>query len=96
MAGHGSAWRSKTRHKFMKDYFLFLAGTCSGALIFSFSCIIRELYGFHQEDKKLLCKLCGARHPDAWDEDLGSVCSECEIQLTEVGAQLVKLSEKIL
>jgi hypothetical protein len=84
----------------MKDLFLFLAGTCAGTLIFSVTCLLREVYGTRKEDRfqyrgGLKCKLCGGLGADCHDEDLGPVCASCEIELSRVGATLMKLSDKI-
>ncbi len=77
----------------MRDIFLFLFGGTAGMAIVSLIQIGRELYGFHKEDQK--CALCGIRNPDGCDEDLGPVCAKCEVELSEVGACLMRLSNKI-
>lgn len=76
----------------MRDSLLFLAGTSFGMLIFSLSTLFRELYG---EIKKPICVLCKEAAADGYDQDLGSVCAKCEVELNQVGAQLMRLSGKI-
>ena len=83
----------------MKDWFLFLAGTCSGILIFSVSQLFRELYGDIKDGAELWqeserCKLCNKLGADGWHEGIGAVCAECEVELYQVEKQLYKIHLK--
>ncbi len=76
----------------MKEWFLFFAGLCSGGFMFSVFCLFREVYGDRQQST---CSLCEEASADGYDEDLGPVCAKCECELSEVGARLMKLSNKL-
>ena len=67
-------------------------------LTYSGSSLFREFYGHTslEETSRVKCKLCGEYGAEGWDEDIGPVCAECEVELSRVGAQLMRLSNHIL
>ena len=73
----------------MKDWILFLAGSVFGMFTYSSAVFFREFYGQTLDDtRKTKCKLCGEYGAEGHNEDLGSVCAECEINLWQVEKHL--------